>query len=347
MNPKERIEAFWAGERPDQIPYTIYWWEWRHYADDPAWQPMFKLGLRVTVPVCTVDSKMRKVECSENCYNENGRELTRHTMRTPVGEVYCISEQGWTRKYWVETPQDYKVMEYIIAHTELSPDYGALDVMQRKMASYGIVHVSVGARSPIQTILVDYVGLENFALHLIDFEEEMMELYETLLKNLRKRIEIVAEGPGQYVSVLENFTAETMGPRRFSRYHIPIYKELFPVLQDSGKIVGTHYDGKLASCRELIAEAPINLIESLTPPPEGNMTLSECRASWPDKLFWSNISASTYQLKPKKIKEVILGAVQQAAPDGCRLAFEISEAIPDNWKQSIPVVLETLRETCV
>ena len=47
MDIRERLEAFWLGERPDQIPYTIYQNEWRHTADDPAWQELFQKGLGV------------------------------------------------------------------------------------------------------------------------------------------------------------------------------------------------------------------------------------------------------------------------------------------------------------
>jgi len=345
MDPRERIEAFWAGDRPDQIPYTVYWWEWRHLADDSTWQPMFEQGLRVTYQVCTVDRKTKNVDYFEDQFEQNGRKLTRQTMRTPIGEIYTISDHGWTQKYWIQTAQDYKVMKYIVEHTELVPNYEALDIKTKEVASHGIAHVMLGARSPMQTILVDYVGLENFAFHLVDLEAELMELYEALLNNFRKRVEITAEGPGRYVGVLENFTAETMGPERFAKYHMPVYKQLYPILQSSGKIVGNHYDGKLAACKQLVGETPTDVIESLTPPPEGDMTLSECRSAWPDKLFWSNINLATYQLEPKKIRETILDAVQQAAPEGRRLAFEISEAIPDNWKESIPVVLEALKET--
>jgi hypothetical protein len=64
-------------------------------------------------------------------------------------------------------------------------------------------------RTPNQTILVDYVGLANFALHLFDMQAEMAALYEALLTRFRRLIEIVAEGPGRYVCVLENFTSET------------------------------------------------------------------------------------------------------------------------------------------
>ena len=109
--------------------------------------------------------------------------------------------------------------------------------------------------------------------------------------------------------------------------------------------MGTHYDGKLASCKKLIAEAPIDLIESLTPPPEGDMPLAECRAIWPDKLFWSNINVECYYLPPQELRQLVLDRVAQAAPDGRRLALKVSEQYPDNWAESIPVVLDALKET--
>lgn len=344
MTPQERIEAFWAGEKPDRIPYTIYWWEWRNFADDPAWQPMYKDGLRVTYDVSCIGSRTKNMDYSEQSYEQDGKQVLRKTMKTPVGEIQSIAEDGWTQQYWIKTAEDYKVMKYIAENTEIYPDYEQFLKTQKESPEHFLIRMDFGARTPMQTILVDFLGLENFALHLLDFENELMELYEALLKVFKKRVEIAAEGPGRYVEVLENFTAETMGPARFARFHVPVYKELYPILQSAGKIVGNHFDGRLAICKDLIAESPIDLIESLTPPPEGDMTLAEARAAWPEKLFWSNINVSTYQLEPKKLKETIFEAIKQAAPDGRRLAFEVSEAISENWRQSMPVVLEALKE---
>jgi len=36
--------------------------------------------------------------------------------------------------------------------------------------------------------------------------------------------------------------------------------------------------------------------------------------------------------------------VERGSINGAALALEISEELPENWKQSIPVVLEALRE---
>ncbi len=46
------------------------------------------------------------------------------------------------------------------------------------------------------------------------------------------------------------------------------------------------------------------------------------------------------------VREEMTGVerVQAAAPDGRGLAFEISEDLPPNWREAIPVVLEALKE---
>ena len=343
MNIHERLEAFWCGEKPDRIPYTIYQNEWRHTQHDPAWQALFEAGLGVTWRVPSVKVIRRDIEFRQETYTENGRVFTRRAMITPVGEISTVSAEGWTQKYWLETREDYGGMIYIAKNTQYAPDYAGFLVKQEQIKPYGIALIAAG-RTPLQTILVDYVGLENFAYHLYDYAAEVAELYDALLTGFRRQVELIAGGPGRFVSVLENFTAETMGPVRFAQYHLPVYKELFPVLQQSGKIVGTHYDGKLACCKDLIASAPIDLIESLTPPPEGDLTLDQCRAAWPEKLFWVNINVSNYDLPPQELKELVAKLVSQGAPEGRRLAFEVSEQYPHNWKESMPVVLEALNE---
>ena len=343
MTIHERLEAFWSGEKPDRIPYTIYYNEWRHTQNDPAWAPMFEAGLGVTYHIPVIKTIRKDVESKSVAFSERGRNYVKSSITTPVGEIYTIEEDGWTQKYWLETKEDYKVMTYIAKNTQYKPDYETFLAKDKKIKPYGVALVAAG-RTPMQTILVDYVGLENFSYHLFDFADELAELYEALLEGFAERVKIIAEGPGRFVSVLENFTAETIGPTRFKQYHMPVYEKLCPILQSSGKIVGTHFDGKLESCKDLIAKAPIDLIESLTPPPEGDMTLEQCRAAWPEKLFWSNINVSNYFLPPQELKELIKNLIKQAAPDGRRLAFEVSEQYPDNWKESMPIILEALNE---
>lgn len=344
MNIRERIDAFWNGERPDQIPYTIYWNEWRHTCDDPGWQSLYDLGLGVTWYLRSFEMRMRNVETDDRTWDEAGRKLRRITRRTPLGEIHTTFEDGWRQKYFLETPEDYRVMTYVVEHTDIVPAYEAYNAKAASLPPWGIAIPELW-RTPLQQMQVDFAGLENFSYHLIEFEEEVRALYAALLNQFRQITQVVAKGPGRYLSNLENFMANLLGPQRFAEFHVPVYEECFPILHQAGKLIGCHYDGQLAVCRELIAKSPIDLIESLTPPPEGDLTLAEARAAWPDKLFWSNINVGCYDLPPAELRELVLKRAAEAAPDGRRLAFEVSEQYPANWRDSMPVVLKALQET--
>ena len=75
------------------------------------------------------------------------------------------------------------------------------------------------------------------------------------------------------------------------------------------KRVRVHYDGALKVIADQIAGAPFHMIESLTEP-------------------------------PAQLRQAVLDRVNRAGRRG--LAFEISEALPGNWRDSTPVVLSAL-----
>ena len=67
-----------------------------------------------------------------------------------------------------------------------------------------------------------------------------------------------------------------------------------PILDAGDKRVMVHYDGQLALIADQIAVAPYAIIDSLTEPPEGDMTYDECRRRWPSLVFWANINVGLY-----------------------------------------------------
>lgn len=347
MNINERIEAFWSGQKPDKIPYTIMKFFWHVVKDDPVWTNMYKQGLGITWNILSFERIMANTEVKVKQYEEKGKINKTTTYITPVGEIYQNEildnplQMGWVQKYLLETPADYKVMTFITDNTKIVPAFEEYNAKMKELPFYAVPEM-IMARTPLQSMLIDYAGINNFSFHMFEFEDEVHMLYESLERLFSRTINVVAHGPGRYINVRENFTAESLGPERFLKYHVPIYKKYYPILQSAGKIVGNHYDGRLRSCSKLIADSPIDLIESLTPPNEGDMELDECRKAWPDKLFWSNIKISDYDLSPEKLRERIYELVEKAAPDGRRLAFEVSEDIPHNWRTSMPIVLDAL-----
>ena len=343
MDVRERIEAFWAGEKPDRIPLTMYHWFAGQDGSEAEWQALYDRGLGATVHVGSVHETNDYVENIEQPYEQNGQQGVRRIMRTPRGEISATWLGGWHRKYWLETPDDYRVMTDIVSHARLEPRYDDAKAAIAGMRPWEIALIGIG-RTPIQSILVDFAGLEQFGVHLFEYEAEVRELYEAMLVNVRRRFELVASGPGRYVALMENFTAETLGPKRFDQFIAPVYDELIPLLQATGKVVGCHFDGKVRSCAESIRRSPLDVIESFTGPPDGDTTLAQGRSLWPTKKFWAHLNVNSYHLPAAELRSLVQQAVRDGAPDGRGLAFEISEDLPTTWRESIPVVLDALAE---
>lgn len=336
MTPRENLCIALDGKHPDWIPYTIN----RDFVtDDPAWNDLFADGLCPIPYVLTVRTETAEVERIMEPVTSHGRPARRMTLRTPVGDISQVETDGWVVEYFLKVPADYRVMEYVVRHTRLTLVPAAFEASETAVGDRGLTLVGVG-RSPLQTIMVDYAGLENFSYHLAAGFPELFALAEALEERLLERCRLTAAGPGQYISLLENFTAENWGPERFRQYHLPVYAKILPIFHAMNKRVFPHCDGKLACVAELLAGTEFAGIESLTEPPEGDLTLAQARAALPDKVFWANINVGLYALPAAELRRWVRRRVQTAAPNGRGLAFEISEDLPPNWRETIPVVLE-------
>ena len=340
MTPRDNLEAALTGRRPDSIPYTI---NQEFVTDDPAWTDLFAAGLCPIPYIHSVREEMTAVERVVEPLTLQGYPGQRVTLRTPHGDISQVEAGGWVQEYYLKTPADYRVMEHVVRHTRLTLDPADFTASEERVGDHGLTLLGVG-RSPMQTILVDYAGLENFSYHLDDGFPELFALAEALESHVLERSRLTAAGPGSFVSLLENFTSESWGAARFQQYHLPVYTRVLRILQAAGKSVFPHCDGRIACVAELLAAAGFAGIESLTEPPEGDMTLAQARAAMPDQVFWANINVGVYSLPPAELDRWVRERVRVAAVNGKGLVFEISEDLPPNWRTAIPVVLKALRD---
>ena len=339
MNTRDNLVVALQGDRPERIPFAVYS---DFLNDDPSWEGLFAQGLCPMMWTATTRLvPPPDIERVVQPATWRGNLAVRTILRTPVGEITQLAAQGWVQEYWLKTPADYAVMEYIVRRTRVEADSQPFLDAERKAGEHGVSIIQAG-RSPMQTILVDDAGLEMFSYHLAEGFPELFALQDALLDQLVETCRLISAGPGRYVSLLENLTAETWGPKRFAKHHIPVYEQVLPILHASGKRVYTHFDGQLACLADLIAKTEIDGIESLTQPPEGDVTYVEARAAWPDKFFWANINVSLYDLPVRELKRLVQQTARHASSDGRLLAFEVSEDLPRSWRKSIPVVLEAL-----
>jgi SAM-dependent methyltransferase len=338
---RQNLVTALEGEKPQRIPYTIYARDFGASRQDPDWTALFDAGLCAVRHESTVREETPHVEHVEKEETWRGQPARRLVWRTEIGEISQLSAAGWVQEYFLKTPADYHVIERIVRGTRLILDPQAFEQTEAEIGDDGITLIW-GRRSPMQTILVDFAGLEHFAFHLNEGFPEFFALAEALEEQLLEICRLIAAGPGRYVSLLENLTAETWGARRYQRFHMPLYEKILPILHSGGKKVYAHYDGQRACLAEWVARTELDGIESLTQAPEGDLSYGQARAAWPEKFLWGNLNVSLYDLPPAELRRAVRQMARAGAPDGRLLALEVSEDLPRNWRESLPVVLEEL-----
>jgi hypothetical protein len=340
MTTRSMLETALEGGTPAITPFITY----LCFVDDltsPRWQRLIEQGLGI----CEGAATFRLIEhgVTDTVHEEivHGVPLRVHTRHTPVGDIRQAHTQGWHAESFVKKPADYKVLQWIVEHTEVVPTREGYDALQETIGDHGVITLYAG-KTPAMQINVSYAGTERFCEDLALEVPELYDLYLAMRVLFREQMRVIAAGPGRYVRWLENLAADMLGPRRYAEWLLPVYEEQAPLLAAAGKRPLVHYDGPLRAVATEIARAPLPIIESLTEPPEGDLWYDDARASWPDKVFWANINLDTYNLPPEKLRDEIIAKRTRAGKRG--LAFEIAEDLPATWETAIPVILDCLRE---
>jgi hypothetical protein len=348
MNARENIIEALNGGTPDMTPLTFYSWmvtgdkkenENLLFADE--WKKLYDMGLGICHHIRVIKEVQHGVKdhCQTKKVGADTFEIS--TKETPVGKIQQVYKNGWHHKYWIKSPQDYNVMTWILENTELVTCYEEFQRAQQLIGNNGVVVIN-GFRTPAMSINVDWAGTERFCTDVALQVPELIRLYEVRKKLFLRQTELIAKGPGKFVKWMENLTISMLGPEKYAQLLMPIYNDNCPILQKTGKRVMVHYDGALRVIKNLIANAPFNIIDSLTEPPEGDMLYDDCRQGWPNKVFWANINVALYNEPAEVLTNAVLDKVKRAGKKA--LAFEISEEMPSNYKKSIPIVLNALSQ---
>ncbi len=299
------------------------------------------MGLGLCETVCSWDELVEGVDYCNFAETRGGKCVQVTRISNPAGTVESLKTDGWTTEHFIKEPKDYKVFQWMAEHTEIRPRLERFAEQEEKSGKWGPVMHFLG-RTPPMIINVDLAGTEKFCLDYALEVPEMFELIEAMNKRFFEKMEITAICPGRHVKLLENLTADMLGPEWYARELMPIYERINSILEPVGKKLMVHYDGRLTCIKEQIAGAPLHCIESLTEAPEGDMTYDQCRQAWPEKVFWANINVGCYYRTEEELTAEVIAKRERAGKQA--LAFEISEDLQTNWETTIPIVLKTLEE---
>jgi hypothetical protein len=345
MSPRQRMLAVIRGEEADRVPFVQY-----ENIAAPNREVWDAIGLgamgtlrwtrlhRIEYPHCPVHTEELQ---------QNGIRGTRTIVETRLGalteERYYEPNFGAAsiKKHFVKDLEDYdRLLAYLedgVVVEDLDPFYRACE----ELGDQGLPLVAV-ERTPYQQLWVQWVSIEDLALHLVDCPERVEACIGALARQERRIFEIGARAPVDFIDFPDNITAPVIGAANFRQYCLPLYEDLAGML--GCRPVFVHMDGDLEPLWQAIGASAVRGIDSLSPPPDNDTSAGAAVSMWPEMRVWVNFPSSVHLQSPREIYDRAGEILTQAGRTG-RLQIQISENVPpDAWRRSFPEIVRAIRD---
>ena len=299
MTSKERIIAALQGREVDHLPwcpFLAYWWESQPAERRERGQIAFfrEIGADALLRGFTCAFSSSDVMglgdsgynvhddlpgCSITRQERGGQQAIRYD--TPVGNLEVTRSFSSAGDTWfvtghpLRTREDYKTLQYIIERMKIEPCRAPLSAELGELGDDGLSAplVSPFKKTPFQALLEHFVGTEKLVYDLTDFPSTVEETLAIMRERAREAVEISVESPAEAFITWEDSSTTSMSPTLFERYVVPDLNEWGRMIHRAGKMLFHHACGHVRALLPIIAEEDIDAIESISPPPSGDIEI--------------------------------------------------------------------------
>ncbi len=344
ITPSEKVMISLRGGHSDSVPFTIYE---RKIPQCRTERDMRNRGMCiVNRSVSVVKTHTPNVKTKNEVYVENGKTMTRTYIETPVGNLTSLKEDAgytsWAHEKLFKTPDDYKVLLFLIKDELYESSYDAL-IKAEKAGGGDIIFRAGFGLEPLQTFISgNYMDMQDFCMEWMDNRDEILKLYEAVVENHRKIYPLIAESPASHANYGGNVVPSIIGLESFEKYYVQHYNEAAEIMHKHGKFIGTHLDANCRLIAKAVGETDLDYIEAFTPAPDTDMTLREAREAWPDKVLWLNFPSSVHIKSDEDVELKTVELLDELdSVDG--IIMGITEDIPEErWRNSCTAIMDGL-----
>ena len=295
MRSRQRLLGALRGEAIDRTPWSpflAYYWEGmpKEVRDGGQFAYLRAMGAD---PLLRGFHRLTRCEY-KNCQARetvSGRERYR-TYETPVGsltEKYVYSPSGDTTYlvgHPVETAEQFKILQYIYEHMEISEDAKSFEADLRRYGDDALLLPVVGVecKTAFQSLVEHWVGTENLAYALCDESEAVEECLAVMQARDEETVRLSLNSAADGYIFWEDSSTTNISPAFFDKYTLPQVNRWGEMIHASGRLLVHHACGHIRDLLPLMAGMNIDAVESITPPPTGNVTLQEASRLLPKRV---------------------------------------------------------------
>jgi uroporphyrinogen-III decarboxylase len=299
MSTRERLLAAIRGEDVDRLPWSpflAYWWEAQLPTFQEMGQPWFfkEIGadtlLRGFGTPFQADYNNPSAGCTVT--ETHSGDLVRTEYHTRVGTLtatQCHSPVGNTLflvEHPVKTREDFLILAYLVEHMRIWPDYQAVQEAIDALGEDGLLVSLTGlfGKTPFQSLVETWVGTEELIFALADYPETVEEALAVMSEKAFEAVRIAVDSPAEAFISWEDSSTQNISPKMFARYIAPDLTRWGQEFHAAGKLFLHHACGHLRGLLPHIAVEEIDMLESISPPPTGNIEIWDARSVLPDRI---------------------------------------------------------------
>ena len=295
MKSRQRLLGAIRGEEIDRIPWSpflAYYWE--SLPKEVQEQGQFKYLKEMGAdPLLRGFHQLTKCRY-RNCQLEErraGKEFFRSYV-TPVGtlkERYVYSEDGDTSflvDHPVETVEQFKTLQYLYENLEIIPDQARFEEAFTRYGDDALILpvVGVNMKTAFQSLVEHWVGTVNLVYALSDNPETVEECLAVMRARDEETVRVCINSSADGFIFWEDSSTTNISPAYFKKYTKPQIDDWGRKIHKAGKLLIHHACGHIRDLLPLMGESEIDAVESISPPPTGNVTLKEADSILPEHI---------------------------------------------------------------
>ncbi len=345
LSPRGRVEAVLRGRSGREVPFTVYD---NHLPRCLTERVLRNMGMCSVVRLPVFKVLRPDVRVKQEVYFRGDRKLVRTCYETPAGGLTTLEEPAgyttWHLEKMFKSPDDYRAIRFLLSNERYEPDYESFALAEKRFGEDGIFRTGFGSE-PLQALISGEIfSTEAFCMEWMDNRDEVLSLYDIIVRNRRMVYPVVAESPAMHANYGGNVVPEIVGADNFRQYYLPHYNEAAGIMHEHGKLIGSHFDANCRQFSEMIAGSGLDYVEAFTPAPDSDMTLKEARRAWRDKVIWLNFPSSVHLGTEEKVELTTMELLDEAEGPG-GLIMGITEDVPEErWQGNFLAIMRGLEK---
>ena len=342
LTAKQRLLRAIRGEDIDRVPWSpflAYWWEQQPESVTRQGQLSFMESVGAD-PLLRGFSMPWQVQYrgTEIRRTQTAGEL-REIWSTPVGQLQLVHRLSPGGSTWflvehpVKTTEDLKTLQWVYEHAVVEPSPAA-DEGWTQTGDRGLYLPLIGSemKTCFQSLVEKWVGTETLVYLLADEPEAVEECLAAMRRVSDRTAAYCAASRAEGFIFWEDSSTTNINPAMFNAYAAPEITFWADTLHAADKLLVHHACGHLKALLPHMAATGVDAIESISPPPTGNIDIADAFALLPQRValiggiepvFFQNCTEQELDARTAQLLQVTAGRRYVLAnSDSCPPAVE-------------------------